>query len=244
MNLNIGPRSSWHGGNPNQDIAIEMTVKIQDILKVDVVLVGIGLLRTQQSLDAFLDSVGKEAVVEPLNVGPNIPVPGIRIAFNRDRISVVLSYGRSVIVQEYPDQSGLHQLADIVQTAINYTPASDEILVAVGFNIELVYDQESGMTASDYIADRLLSGDACKVGGWQLTAGANRTVIQANGPRITQSVAPRFNDASTTKLFVSLNLHTETNQIPDHSEIVASLRHAWKLVHDFPVRFDEDGTDG
>ena len=220
-----------------------MAVKIQDVLKADIVFAGVGLLRTQQSLDAFLASVDMEPLVEPLNVGPNIQVPGIRIAFNRERISVVLSQGRSIVVQEYPDLTGLNQLAEIARTAIDQTPPSEEILVAVGFNIELVYDQESGMTASAYIADRLLSEDAFKSDGWQLTAGANRTVIDANGPRITQSVAPRFNDASTTKIFASLNLHTETNQMPHHSEIVASLRYAWELIHDFPVRFDEDNAD-
>ncbi len=220
-----------------------MAVKIQDVLKMDIVLVGVGLLRTQQSLDAFLDSVSKEGVVEPLNVGPNIQVPGIRIAFNRDRISVVLSQGRSIVVQEYPDLSGLNQLAEIVKTAIDHTPPSEEVLVAVGFNVDLVYDQESGMAASAYIAERLLTEHAFKSGGWQLTAGANRTVIDANGPRITQSVAPRFNDASTTKIFASLNLHTATNKMPQHSEIVASLQYAWKMIHDFPVRFDEDIAD-
>ena len=220
-----------------------MAVKIQDVLKVDVVLVGVGLLRTQQSLDAFLATVGKEAVVEPLNAGPNIQVPGIRIAFNRERISVVLSQGRSIIVQEYPDWSGLNQLAEIAKTAIDHTPPSEEQLVAVGFNIELVYDQDSDMTSSSYIASRLLSPKALNSAGWQLTAGANRTIIDANGLRINQSVAPRFNDESTTKIFVSLNLHTETNDMPDQSEIEDSLRYAWRTICEFPVQFDEDSAD-
>lgn len=214
-----------------------MTVKIQDVLKADIVLLGVGLLRTQQGLDTFLKSVGKEAVIEPLN--PGTQPAGIRIAFNRERISVMLSPGRSIIAKDYPELSELDQLADIAIAAIDHTHDSDERLVAVGFNVEVVYDQDSGMTASAYISERLLSDHAFKSDGWQLTVGANRTSVEPNGLSINQSVAPRFNDVTSTKVFTSLNLHAETNMMPSHPEIVASLRHAWNSIHEFPVRFDE-----
>ena len=220
-----------------------MAVKIQDVLKADIVFAGVGLLRNQQGLDAFTESVGTEIGADASNSQLGVPVPGLRIALNRDRIVLDLAPERTVIARDYPSSHDLDRLAEVTALATENTGSEGGVLWAVGFNITLVYDQDSGMTASTYIADRLLSEHAFKSGGWQLTAGANRTVIDANGPRITQSVAPRFNDASTTKIFASLNLHTETNQMPHHSEIFASLQYAWKLIHDFPVQFDEDSTN-
>ena len=218
-----------------------MEVKIEDVLKIDVVLVGVGLLRTQESLDAFLASVGQEAVVEPVNA---IPTPGIRIAFNRERISIVLSQGRSIIAKDYPALSELDQLADVATAAIAHSPISDERLQAIGFNVEIVYNQFSGSTASEYISERLLSTDVLNSDGWRLTVGASKTSSAQNGQTINQSVAPRFNDPTTTKIFASLNLHSPTDVLPTRPEILTSLQNAWKLLHEFPARFHEGVADG
>lgn len=220
-----------------------MAIEIQDVLKADIVLVGVNLLNTRESLNSFIDSVDKEVAVEPFSAAPNYPASSIRIVFDRDRISIVLTEGASIIAQEYPNREGLAQLTEIAGQAIDHTRDVDEMLGAIGFNIDLMYDQDSGVEASAYIADRLLTEDAFGSGGWRLAAGANRSIIQTDGQRITQIVAPRFNDPSTTKIFMSLNLHTETTKMPDLSEVLASLQHAWALIHKFPVEFDQGNVD-
>ena len=216
-----------------------MAVKIQDFLKADIVFAGVGLLRNQRGLDAFTASVGTEIVVDAPNSLPGVPVPGLRVALNRDRIVLDLAPERTLITKDYPSSDDLDRLAEVTALALENTGSEGGMLQAVGFNVELVYDQDSGQTASRYLSERLFNSRLSKKIGLPIHGAEGRLVFTSGENLIGVTLQPRFGDATTTRIFMNLNLHRQTQILPTQLEIKESLRNALNDAEEIARRIDE-----
>ena len=100
-----------------------MPVTIQDVLKINIVLLGIGLLKEPDELKAFRESVASDVIVS--GAGLAIGMPGAetarRVTMNRDRIELDLSPSLSVIGRDYPAYGDLDRLAEVVSYALDNT---------------------------------------------------------------------------------------------------------------------------
>ena len=216
-----------------------MAVEIQDVLKADIVFAGVGLLRNQRGLDAFTRSVGTEIVVDAPDSLPGVPVSGLRVALNRDRIVLDLTPERTIITRDYPSSRDLDRLAEVTALALSNTGMEGGTLQAVGFNIALVYDQDSGQTASRYLSERLFNSRLSNKIGLPMHGVEGRVTFISDEHLIAVTLQPRFSDATTLKVFMSLNLHRETQIAPTKLEIMESLRKALSNAYEFARRIDE-----
>ncbi len=216
-----------------------MAVEIQDVLKADIVFAGVGLLRNQQGLDAFTASVGTEIVVDAPNPLPGVPAPGLRVALNRDRIVLDLAPERSVIARDYPSSKDLDRLAEVTALALENTGSEGGMLQAVGFNIALVYDQDTHETAVRYLSERLFNKRLTTKIGLPTFGAEGRLTFISDEHLIGVTLQPRFSDATTTKVFMNLNLHCATQILPTQQEIEDSLRKALNNAVEFARRIDE-----
>ena len=218
-----------------------MSVTALEVLKAELVLVGVGLIKTPEELVAFRSAVGSD-VVAALSLTTNIPSgitePGGSLTVDRERISLDISPSRAVIRRDYPSLDDLARLVQVAGFAITNTDLADQKPRAFGYNIELVYDQDSGLSASRYLADRLFTPGSFVIEGGQFIGGAGRLIYEGSGKRWTIAIEPRFNDNETTRIFLTLNLHRGEQRLPDEEEISASLQEAWEQAHSFAKRLD------
>ena len=216
-----------------------MAVKIQEVLKADIVFAGVGLLRTQQGLDAFTESVGTEIVVDAPNSHPGVSDPSLRVALNRDRIVLDLAPERSVISRDYPSSHDLDRLAEVTALALANTGSGAGVLQAVGVNIALVYDQDTHQTAVGYLSERLFNTRLSNKMGLPIHGAEGRLTFTSDEHLIALSFQSRFSDATTTKIFMNLNLHRATQILPTQQEIEDSLQEALRNAVEFAGRIDE-----
>ena len=205
-----------------------MSAEIRDVLTINVVLAGIDLLNTQELLESFSRSIDSEVISEGLALVAGTPSGrGRLLTLKKDRIALSLSSERSAVTREYPTRDGLDRLAEIAGKAIEHTDNSNQTVSAYGFNIELAYDQDSGQSASAYLADRLF-GNFLRNDGWDLTGGSAMLRF-SNGPGKLwiATIEPRFRDVLTERVFLILNLHREEDRFPTTEEIRVSLEETW-----------------
>ena len=222
-----------------------MATTLVDVVSVNMVLVGVGLLRTPEDAERFKKSLDLDLRLE-LGIAAN-PQSGITeqsrtFTANRERLSLTLSTSRSTIGREYPQRTDLSRLAEVATQAISFTDLSDQELRAYGYNIEMVFDQNSDERAFLYIGNRLFGHMPDIEGRWTFEGGAGRIVFNDAVARRTFSVEPRFNDESTSRVFLSLNLHKNDQALPTRKEIEDSLDSIWSEAEEFMRQLDARAT--
>ena len=220
-----------------------MAIDIQDVLKVNVVFVGIGLLDEPASLEGFRVSVGSEVVPEGVIFEPHpggAPMQGQILRLAKDRISLESSPFRTLVNRDYPTKDELARLAEVAGGAIANTNLETRKPRAFGFNVELVYDQSSESSALSYLANRIFSPHVSGIQGWELIGGAGRFIFNENAHRWTVRIEPRLNEENTTKVFLALNFHVNEERLLDESEILDFLVKTWEQAHNFVERIDGD----
>ena len=213
-----------------------MSATVQDVLKANVVFVGIELLDSQEGIAEFQNSIGSEVVPEGILIGGGAsvtPTQGQVLRLPRDRIILHISSIKSVVEREYPTLSDLPRLAEITDCAIRNSKSSELTPDAFGFNIDLVCDQPSGDTALKYLADHLFSSNIQNTNRWTLVGGSGKFIFEEDGHRWTVTVEPRFGDDKTTRVYLGLNFHINDKRMPSQSEILGLLREAWDKAHNF-----------
>ena len=221
-----------------------MPATVQDVLKINIVLVGIVLLNNPNETKEFSDAVNTEVITSGVGLSFGMPSrppePGRTLELQRDRISLELMPGRAAIEKAYA--SGPHdldRLTEVVGLAVRHTDLKGNVPTAFGYNIELVYDQVSGHPALDYLGTRLFGENAPYVPGWNLVGGAGRFVFDSKAGRWSIRVEPRFNDEESSRVFLSLNLHKGENRFPDNPEIRNTFAEVWEKAHIFVSCLDE-----
>ena len=226
-----------------------MPVEVQDVLKINIVFVGISVLDDPGKIAAFSDAVGTD--VDLLRVGEDIrfgggispaaSAVGLGLALQRDRINIRSSLDRSTIEREFPLESDLQRLAEVADKALRGREGEDHPR-AFGYNLELVYDQDSGSPAFQYIGKRLFREDTFAPEGWALAGGAGRLVFGSAAGRWTVQIEPRFGDENSSRVYLNLNFHKEEQRLPDRAEMLRTFQHVWSQSHDFARCLDEGGA--
>lgn len=214
-----------------------MSTKIKDVLTVNFTLHGVELLRNQESFNDFRDSVDSEILlVETPHGGRS----GRRHELPKHRISLYFASDRSTIAREYPSRCDLSMLAMVANNAISYTNL-DEQKSLISAYIALVYYQDSGLTAAEYLSKRILK-DGFIGDEWALIGGSAKMSFHNAGTHRKVTIEPRFNDPVTDKVFLNLELIRDAQQIPDGRNIQISLEETWDEATKFLNHLDESGV--
>ena len=215
-----------------------MAVEILDILQANLVLVGIGLINTQEEIAAFRQAVGTEVMSVEAGIGSE--VINRAHTLNRDRIALSRVADRTTISREYPEQASLERLATVARTAIDVTHPTGDQLRAFGYNVELVYEPDPQETAIRYLAERLFIPNILRDKGASLTGGAARLFFEKDGRTWQATLEPRLNDEETNRIFATLNLRRAEPDLalPTRDEILESLTLAWTEAHELIDRID------
>ena len=223
-----------------------MAIELQDTLKAEFVLVGVDLLNDQDKLNAFATSIRTD--VEVAVPGPLLIPGGLGVAqmirLPRDRIIIQTSEARSIVRRDYPsNRNDLDRLAEVANGAISHTESSGEgdeqLLQAFGFNVDIVYSQTSGLTAAQYLANRLFAPDILAESGMSVVGGGGRIDLSGDGCRWGISIEPRYNNPTESRVFLSVNMHRDEQVMPDPDNIRDSLRAVWDQARRFAHLLDE-----
>ena len=219
-----------------------MAAKIQDVVKANLVVVGLRLLSTPAEFEAFKLAVNTDVQIAGTSIIANIPSgvtePGRILTLDRDRITLELSPSRSIVSRDYPLREDLHRLSEVASRAIHNTPLAGQQPRAFGFNVELVFDQDSEMPAFGYLSRRLFDAGSLGNEGWQLVGGAGTLIFNDNGRRWTIKLEPRFNNETEARVFLTVNLHMEGQPLPNEEGIRDSFNVVWNEIHGFVERLD------
>ena len=213
-------------------------VVVKDVLKANLVLVGVGLLGTATEFNRFSSEVDGEVIASgqsmSMDAQTNLAEPGRLFSLDRDRITLDLSRSRSTIARDYPREDDLGRLVEVAWCAINCSEGAGGRIRATGYNLELVFDQTSGEQASRYLARRLF-GDGLRDAGlaWELVGGAGRMSYWDGQHQWNIGVEPRFNDPTTTRVFLTVNMHRDGFSPSSSEEIKASLGKIWRQGDNF-----------
>ncbi|MCS1407240.1 MAG: hypothetical protein M2R45_00397 [Verrucomicrobia subdivision 3 bacterium] len=218
-----------------------MPTEVKDVLKVNIVFAGIGLLDNPDEINAFSQAVGAEVVTEMPLVPPGI---GKRVSLQRDRIALeVVPNHRTTIEREYPAEKDLGRLAEVVDYAVSKTDLQEQVPTAFGYNMELVYNQDTKSPALNYLGARLFAEREFGADGWSLIGGAGKLVFDSKAGRWSVQVEPRFNSEEDPRVFLNLNLHKAERRIPDRAEIEQTFQEVWEQAHIFIKNLDNQGRD-
>ena len=117
-----------------------MDIEFQDVLKVDLALVGVGLLSKTDEVDALAAEMRADMNYTASGPSP-VPEESSSLAMQltqlpRDRISIQTIPDRTILRRDYPLGSGdLERLAEAVACAVEATGAGSGQLRAFGFNV-------------------------------------------------------------------------------------------------------------
>ena len=223
-----------------------MAITTTEVIKANLVLVGLRLLSGQEEFEAFRRAVGSDVQAAgtglAMNIRTGLTEPMIGLALNRDRITIELSPDRSTINRDYPLREDLRRLAEVAGYAIDNTPEEEQQLQAFGFNMDMIFDQDSEELAFEYLSRRLFNAGPLGNEGWQLVGGAGKLIFDDGDRRWTISLEPRFNDATESRVLLTANLHRPEQRLPTEDEIRNSLEGLWDETHLFVQRLDERGS--
>lgn len=219
-----------------------MGITTQDVLKANLVLVGLQLLSKPADFEEFRQLVATDVVTAGVGLVTNIPSgatePGFVHTLNKDRITLDLSKARSVITRDYPSKADLHRLADVAAYAIRLSSRAGPQPAAFGYNLDLVYEQHSDAKSFSYLSQRLFNSNLSGRDGWNLVGGFGKLHYQDGSRRWMITVEPRFHDEQTTRIFLSLNLHINEQRYPGDEEIKKAFQEVWNQAHNIPKWLD------
>ena len=218
-----------------------------NVLSINLVLVGVDLLAELESFEGFRRQVDPDLEIEfglSTEMPSGVTTTTRRVNLNRERIVLELSPSRSSITREFPaDRNELTKLTTTAQSAIEGSglpPAPS----AFGFNIELVYDQDSGQPADRYLGSRLFGASQLGKQEWTLAGGTGNIVFTDEDGlrRWTVNVRPRSANPPNTRVALSVNLHYREERIPSGQQLQIALEELWDEAHALVGRLDQLGN--
>lgn len=213
-----------------------MGAKIQDVLSTNVVFVNVQLLTLAQEALACSADIGSEIIPErrTVNVGvPGTQEDGLVWKLPRERILVETSPSRSQVMIEYPrsiDDAML--ITRVAVSAITHTDLKGRQPAAFGLNFQAVYGQSSEETAVRYLGRRVFNNSALLREGWEQVGGQGRLIFKDENKQWTVTLEPRLQDASTTNVFIDVNLHLDEQRFLPEDEMNTLLKTLWIRSHE------------
>ena len=141
-----------------------MTVTVREVLKADLVLVGVQLLQSATEIQKFRDSVGGTVSVgsgmaTDAATGAALAITGV--ALQRERIIVSCLSERTLVVKEFPSlddpRSDWSRFAQVVTCAIEATDDVNKNPRSFGYNFGFVFDMVSEESAPNFLSRRTLT---------------------------------------------------------------------------------------
>ena len=222
-----------------------MEDKLVDILHADIVLLGVSLLRQEDQRNEFAQEI--EAEVVTLEVGQGLPGAGMppiqtTISIERDRTTISVVPGRTIIRRDYPShlhvEEDLGRLAHIITTAIRHTDWSGQQVIGLGYNMSCVFNPNLTEPAVQYIGRKFVRPHFAS----GLAGASVRLHIIDNGRQLTFDVQPRpDNDVQARNVYVGLNMHSTSTSFPKPDDIITALLDLKALIVNFMAKVD--GTD-
>ncbi|MCY3747807.1 MAG: hypothetical protein OXG64_00805 [Chloroflexi bacterium] len=212
-------------------------------IEASFVLVGHELLPTEDAKSAFRQAIGLEAVNEQAIVIPpggsaQLAADGHKITFPRERIALALSGVRSSVTKDFPSgEDDLRQLANVISEALRGTDLPEAAPWSFGFNASIVHTPKVNVTAPAYIAERLINYQRFAPAG-EVVTGALALNITGGSAACRQwnlRLEPRFNDPATKRVFMALNHHFETDDLPGNAKntfeyLHGVMDHVYRLI--------------
>jgi len=216
-----------------------VAVIVQDVLKTNLVMAGVRLLSSQEEQRQFDRQVGTEVLKAsasipldiPLLTGPQELELAQKLRLDRDRIELEIVGNQTLISMEYPSKDTLDRLAEVAVLAIRSSNIADHNLSAVGFNLEVVYNQDSEPSAYEFLTKRLFAPNLFQAAGYQIRGGAAKLLLTRGEEVWNVTLEPRFNNPEESRLFASFNLHQNTNRMPKPDSIKPTLESVWEQAH-------------
>ena len=223
-----------------------MATSIEDIIRVNFVLVGTPFLGDPGVVEQLRRAITGDVQVSTSLIGDTasgMSGVGHTLELKRERITMELSQARSVIGREYPKREDISRLAEIAWQAIEHFPKGPFQPRGIGFNIEMVLEQDSETTAFAYLSRKLFAAKTVGDETWRLVGAAGRLIFRDDRHRWTVSLEPRFNDENEQRVFLSCNLHlmyrpTLHDEFRE-GDIAAYLDKVWDRTCKFVEHLDE-----
>lgn len=224
-----------------------MAVTVRDVSKIDLVLVGVELLKSPKEIRDFRASAGVDVqlgsgTATEASTGETVPLTAL--ALQRDRLIISSFQERSVIIKEYPSptdpEADWNRLAEVVTVAISCTDKANNNPRAFGFNLALVMDVDQSETAAIFLGHRMLTSRPLGQAGWELVGGAGSVIFSTGNRRWTFNLQPLPpGDPDSRRLTYDLNLHVGDARTPGQQEIIDTANEVWTEARRFIERLSE-----
>ena len=224
-----------------------MAVRVEDVLAVNVVLVGVELLKTAPEVDACSAVIGRELIQDGAFIDVVAELPPVRgraLRSARERIVVEVSELRSRVTKEYPaavDDVAL--VAKVAAQALASTTVPEPVVSGYGFNFTMVYHDESGEDALRYLGRRIFAPPSFVPEGWSSFGAQGKLRFQDGDRQWTVTLEPRLQVPKTQKVFLDINLHVPEARIPQEDEMETHLRALWEQAHTLIEAIDANVND-
>lgn len=207
-----------------------MAISLHVALTASVVITGADLSSTVDFAEKLLEITQTDVHIMAGDVeGSEI------LVLDRERIGIVIQELRLVINRDYPAKEDLPALARISSATLDF---HGQAMKAIGYNVELVFEQDSGQSAERYLGQRLFIHKELGSKEWPLWGGDGRMVFGHSQKRKSFTITPRQDDEQTTRLYVEANYHVADGRIPCETEINKSLVTIWEDAHKMVERID------
>ena len=224
-----------------------MAVTVRDVSKVDVVLLGVELLKSLDEMRSFRDSadvdvhMGSGTATEA-STGETHSLTAVTL--QRERIIINSFPGRSFIIKEYPSvcnpDPDWDRLAEVATLAISCTDPAAKDPRAFGYNLALVMDVNQDETAAIFLGNQILTSRPLGRAGWGLVGGAGSVTFSDGDRRWTFNLQPQpAGDPDSRRITYDVNLHVQDARIPDQREISDTLKEVWTDAKRFIERLSE-----
>ena len=197
-----------------------MSVSLHVALDASVVIVGIDM----PSMGDFVEKLKALFETEVQVLSGGIGDPDV-LVLDRERIEVSVQGSQLIINRDYPSEEDLPTLARVSNATLTLL---DQSIEAIGYNVNLVFEQDSGRSAERYLGERLFKHGKLDDDVWPLWGGSGTMVFGSSRERKSFTVAPRLDDEKTTRVFVEANYHMAGGQTPLEAGISESLAIIWR----------------
>ena len=211
-----------------------MPISLHVALSASVVIVGIDL----PSVDNLVEELEVISKTDVQVLSGRDGDPDVLI-LDRVRIEITILESQLSVSREYPSEEDLLPLANISTATLNFL---NQPIEAIGYNVDLVFEQNSGRSAERYLGGRLFKHRELGGKEWPLWGGFGTMVFGNSRKRKSFNVAPRLEDDKTTRVLVEANYHVGDGNIPQETEISESLATIWRDTIGIMELIDEEGN--
>ena len=221
-----------------------MPTALREIINVNVVILDQDLLGEDAQILEFQEAMGvnvrlSAGVATNVMTGQNHPTRTLNL--DRDRISLNLASSRSTIIREFPGvdslENELRRFAEVAHAAFS-TSRLTGTQCNFGYNVEMVFDQDAGETALEFLGKRILNYEVLSEPGRELMGGTCRFLVNDKAGQWTYTIEPRAGELQRHRVFLGVNLHQEQKVLPEQITISNAVNNIVSSAKELMHRLD------